>query len=131
MNVTKWMPGVAWDADFDVQTESGGDIDFYIQLKDFAGNNLASKGVVYLYFSDAADGNVFKDMATACDITTTSGHDDGDCLALLSTFYWMLVSEDDGTIGLALDDDATDALYANIVLPNGKVVTCSDQIKFT
>lgn len=118
MNVTGWPPNMAWDCTINVTDPSGGECEIQIQLLDFAGNNLAVKGVVYFYFSSDATGDVIIDM-DACDISTTYAY--GDLLEILADNYYMVVSEDNGRINIMADDDTTTTGFLNVVLPNGKV----------
>ena len=120
----EWTPIVdcAYDATISVGTESSGAIDLTIQLLDFAGNDLAVRGVVYLYFSSDTTGDATSDM-DSLDISTNTA--DGDSLAVLANNYFMLISESDGDICVTADDDGAGSVYANIVLPNGKIVTSS------
>jgi len=115
--------GCAYDADITVGTAAA-TCAVAIQLKDFAGNNLKVKGVFYIYTSSDATGDA------PAAITTIAKGTDGDVLILLATYYWMAISEDDGSIDVTVDGATTTTCYLNVVLPNGKVVH-SDAITCT
>lgn len=120
MNVTKWIPGMAWDAEITPATATT-TCDVTIQLKDFAGNDLAEKGVVYMYVSTDPTGNITT-IVDKIDITESG---DGDMLELLTDSYWMAVSEDDGDIAVTIEETHDIDIYLNVVLPNGKVIHSS------
>jgi len=88
-----------------------------VQLLDFAGNDLAVKGVVGIYLSSDADGE------TTSDIDNIATGADGFVYELLADKYYMAVSEADGDIDLTCTEAADVDVYLNVVLPNGKIVT--------
>ena len=100
--------------------------DVTIQLKDYAGNDLKVKNVVYMYVStdDAGDATTIVDKI---DITTNG---DGDLLELLADNFWVAVSEDDGDIAITIEETDNVDVYLNVILPNGRVVT-SELIEMT
>jgi len=100
--------------------------DVTIQLKDFAGNDLTVKNVVYMYVSTDATG----DVLTIVDKIDTTAGGDGDILELLTDSYWMAISEDDGDIAVTIEESDDIDIYLNVVLPSGKVVT-SAKIEMT
>jgi len=123
MNVTKWIPGMAYDATITPATPSA-TCNVAIQLLDFAGNDLEVKNVVYIYISSDATG----DATTIVDAIISGT--DGDLLELFTDGYWIAVSEDDGDIDIQIQEaDAID-IYLNVILPNGKIVT-SEKIEMT
>ena len=118
-----WETGVACDAVITVGTASD-TCAVAIQLKDYAGNDLAVPGTVDLYFTSDADGQVM------ADVTDCAAGTDGDLLELLTDYCFMAVSEADGDIDVTLDGSGADTVYLNVRLPNGKVVI-SSVITFT
>ena len=119
MNVTHWMPGVAWDASFTIAAESSNTVAVNIQLKDFAGNDLAVTAAVIAYISTSATG---LDVGTISgDIALTSSGD-GAVSTLLTHYAWLLISEADGDIDVTITDTGTTTQYLVLVLPNGKLI---------
>jgi len=88
-----------------------------VQLKDFAGNDLAVKGMVGIYLSSDAAG------LTKDNIDNIAAGTDGNVWELLADNYYMACSEADGDIDLTCTEAADTNVYLNVVLPNGKIVT--------
>ena len=118
MNVTKWVPGQAWSATITVPAISSDTFAVTIQLKDFAGNDLAVPAAVFAYVSSDSAGLDPSDLTS--EITTTSGGD-GATLVTLAKYSWLLISEADGDIAIDMTDTGTDAKYLVLVMPNGKL----------
>lgn len=120
MNVTKWMPGVAWDATFVIDDEGSNARDVHIQLLDFAGNDLAVPAAIKAYLaSDAAGLEISTDTPT----TDTAIADGIGSLAVLTTSQaYLLVSEADGDVSVTITDTDAHNYYLVLVMPNGKLV---------
>ena len=117
MNVTKWMPGVAWDAAFTIGS-AGATMTCSIQLKDFAGNNLTAKNAIDIYYSTDATGLAVETMGAETVLATH-----GIILIETTQLLAKLITEEDGVVALTLDGDGATETYVNVILPNGKVVT--------
>jgi len=96
---------------------SGGDtVAVQIQLKDYAGNNMATKSAVRCYYSSDADG----DSVAAMDNATVVAIN-GIVIEDLTLYSATLITEDAGTVGLTVDD-GTD-MYLNLIFPDGHIQT--------
>ena len=96
---------------------SGGDtVAVQIQLKDYAGNNMATKSAVRCYYSSDADG----DSVAAMDNATVVAIN-GIVIEDLTLYTATLITEDAGTVGLTVDD-GTD-MYLNLIFPDGHIQT--------
>lgn len=112
----------AYDCTISVGTITGtGNIT--IQLKDFEGKNLNVISGVHMYITSDSDG---LDTDTITSATAVSGIVN----ELLTDAVWLIISETDGSAVVTLDGITNESVYANIVLPNGKIVT-SKIITFT
>lgn len=120
MNVTKWVPGQAWDASFTIGAEDTNTVAVNIQLKDFAGNDLAVPNAVIAYISTASTG---LDVGTISGEIALTSSGDGAANTLLTHYAWLLISEADGDIDVTITDTGTTTQYLTLVLPNGKLVT--------
>ena len=118
MNVMEWVTeeGCAYGATITLGAVTTS-CAVVIQLKDYAGNDLAVKGMVGLYLSSDADGE------TKDNIDNIAAGTDGNVWELLADNYYMACSEADGDIDLTLTEAADTDVYLNVVLPNGKIVT--------
>jgi hypothetical protein len=119
------LAGVLTDAIITVGDEDADAISVGIQLKDANGDDLAAAAGLYAYLSDDADGSSV--AATAPD--TAAIGTDGLAIELVAKKAWLLVSEADGDIDLAIGENGADTWYLVLVLPNGKLVI-SDAITF-
>jgi len=95
---------------------AGATVAVQIQLLDYAGNNMATKSAVRCYYSSDADGDTVAAMDNATVVATN-----GIVIEDLTLYTATLISEDDGTVGLTVDDAAT--LYLNIIFPDGHIQT--------
>ena len=95
---------------------AGATVAVQIQLKDYAGNNMATKSVVRMYYTSDADGDTVVAMDSAT-VTATNGIIIED----LTLYTATGITEDAGTLGLTLNDAAT--LYLNIIFPDGHIQT--------
>lgn len=96
---------------------SGGDtVAVQIQLKDYAGNNMATKSAVRCYYSSDADGDSVAAMDNATVVATN-----GIVIEDLTLYSATLITEDAGTVGLTVDD-GTD-MYLNLIFPDGHIQT--------
>ena len=118
MNVTKWVPGMAWDASFTVGSESGNAVAVAIQLKDFAGNDLAVPASVTSYLASDSAG---LDVKASSVTTETAAGTDGSLAVLAAGQVYQLTSETDGDIDITITDSTADTYYVVVVLPNGKL----------
>jgi hypothetical protein len=117
---------VGYNATIVVGAEADDVINVAIQLKDYDGTDLAVRASVLAYLSDAAAGE--SETATAPSAGVTAGTD-GGCIPLVEDKVFLLTSEADGDIDVAITEDATATWYLVVVLPNGKRVV-SDAITF-
>ena len=96
---------------------SGGDtVAVQIQLKDYAGNNMATKSAVRCYYSSDADGDSVAAMDNVTVVATN-----GIVIEDLTLYTATLITEDAGTVGLTVDD-GTD-MYLNLIFPDGHIQT--------
>jgi hypothetical protein len=100
-------------------------IDISIQLEDGNGADLGEKGWLLAYISDDAAGDSV--AVTAPD--TVAINVDGVYNAITTGKFFLMVSEDDGTIGLRITEDAVDTFYLCLLMPDGSVAV-SDAITF-
>jgi len=94
----------------------GATVAVQIQLKDYAGNNMATKSAVRCYYSSDADGDSVAAMDTATVVATN-----GIVIEDLTLYTATLITEDAGTVGLTVDD-GTD-MYLNLIFPDGHIQT--------
>ena len=121
MEWTSWID-CAYDCDITVGTITGtGNIT--IQLKDFEGKNLNVISGVHMYITSDTAG-LESDTVTSATAST------GIVMELVTDTIWAIISETDGSAVVTLDGVTNESVYANIVLPNGKIVT-SGIITFT
>lgn len=110
--------GCAYTASFSIGT-IGSSMSCTIQLKDFAGNNLAVKNAIVIYFSTDVDG-LETATVTSCVLATH-----GIIYTIESLKAYQLITEANGIAAVTIDNSSAADLYVNVVLPNGKVVTSS------
>jgi hypothetical protein len=96
-----------------------------IQLEDANGDDMATSAAVYGYLSDNDDGSTL--AGTAPD--TVAIGTDGLEIELVSKKAFLLVSESDGDIDLAIGENGADTWYLVLVMPDGSLVI-SDAITF-
>ena len=120
MNIMEWTTevGCAYTASFSIGT-IGSSMSCTIQLKDFAGNNLAVKNAIVIYFSTDVDG-LETATVTSCVLATH-----GIIYTIESLKAYQLITEANGIAAVTIDNSSAADLYVNVVLPNGKVVTSS------
>ena len=97
---------------------AGATMAIQIQLLDYAGNNMATKSAVRMYYSTDADGDTVEALGAANVVATN-----GIIIEDLTTFSATGISEDDGTLGMTLDGDGATNTYLNIIFPDGHVQT--------
>lgn len=90
-----------------------------IQLNDGNGVALAVRGAVYAYLSDDANGDSIAATAPSGGVAIGT---DGVLIPLVADKAFILISEADGDIDLAITEAGTDTFYLIIVLPTGKLV---------
>ena len=95
---------------------SGATVAVQMQFKDYAGNNMATKSVVRMYYTSDADG----DTVVAMDNVSATATN-GIIIEDLTLYTATGITEDAGTLGLTLNDAAT--LYLNIIFPDGHIQT--------
>jgi len=110
--------GCAYSASFSIGA-IGSSMTCTIQLKDFAGNNLAVKNAIAIYFSSDADG-LETEAVTSVDLSTH-----GIIYTIETLKAYHLITEANGIAAVTIDNDEAADLYVNVILPNGKVVTSS------
>lgn len=114
-----WYPSrTPKDATISVSAEAVDVVTVTIQLKDSGGADLAVRGTCFAYLSDDANGDSV--AGTAPD--TVAIGTDGVAIPLVAGKCWMLTSEADGDIDLAVTEDGTDTWYLVLVMPSGKRV---------
>lgn len=101
-----------------------------VQLKDFAGADLAVRGVVTAFVSTDAAGDTPVDGATT--IALTAGTDGAVLPGADAGARAQFVSEADGDIDIVLTDSAgaTGNVYLHIVGPLGNILASSAVIAF-
>lgn len=97
---------------------AGATVAVQMQLKDYAGNNMKTKSAIRMYYSSDADGDTVAAMDNA-SVTATNGIVIED----LTLYTATLITEDDGTVGVTVDDATT--LYINLIFPDGHIQTSS------
>ena len=117
----EWTPSIdcAHDAVITVAEKDTDEWYVYIQLKDFAGNDLTVPGNVMGYLASDAAG---LDINAATVTTDTAIKEDGSIAVLLTKILYSLTSEADGDIDLTITDDGDDVYYFVVILPSGKLV---------
>ena len=126
--IMEWTPlkDVAYGATITVAENDTNSWYVYIQLKDFAGNDLTVPGNVLGYLSSDSSGLNFNDATVT---TETAIKTDGDIAIVVTKILYSLTSEADGDIDLTITDTGADVYYFVVVLPSGKLVV-SDAITF-
>jgi hypothetical protein len=102
-----------------VGAEANDVINVAIQLKDYSGDDLAVRGSVQAFLTDASAGEA--ETATVPDGGVAIGTD-GGCIPLVADKVFLLTSEADGDIDLDIEESGAGTWYLVIVLPNGKRV---------
>ena len=106
-------------ADISVGTEADDAIAITIQLKDKRnGNALAERASILAYISDDANGNSV--AGTAPDSVAIGT--DGLAIPLVAGKCFLLTSEADGDIDLAIGEDGADTWYLVLVMPHGELI---------
>jgi len=119
------LTGALADAVITVGAEAGGAIAVGIQLQDASGVDLEHSAGIMAYISDNDDGS----SVTATAPTSTAIGTDGLAIPIVTGKTFLLVSEADGDIDLAIGEPSAGTWYLVLVLPNGKLVV-SDAITF-
>lgn len=101
-----------------VGSQTGDDIPVTIQLKDLAGNDLATRASLRAYLSSASSGEGV--TATGPDGGMAAGTD-GACFAIVANKFFEVQSEADGDIDLVVTEAATGTWYLVLVKPNGSL----------
>lgn len=109
-----------------VGVQAGDVIAVTVQLRTVAGADLAVRGSVFAYLSDDANGDSI--AATAPDEGVVIGTD-GLAIPVVAGKAFILISEADGDIALAITETGADTWYLILVMPNGRLVA-SDAITF-
>ena len=123
MNVTGWIPDMAWDATISLGAATTTCV-ATIQLKDFAGNALTTKNAINIFVTTDAAG----DETEAVTSVVLATH--GIIHTIQDTYAYQLITEDNGIAAVTIDGTGDVDNYLNVVLPNGKIVT-SAKIDFT
>lgn len=110
-----------------VGSEAADVINVAIQLEAAGGADLATRGAVFAYLSDDANGDSI--AGTAPDGGWAIGTD-GLLIDDVASKSARLVSESDGDIDIDITESGADTWYLILVLPNGKLVA-SGAITFT
>lgn len=97
---------------------AGATMAIQIQLLDYAGNNMATKSVVRMYYSTDADGLTVEALGAANAVATN-----GIIIEDLTTYSATGISEENGTLGMTLDGDGATDTYLNIIFPDGHIQT--------
>lgn len=106
-------------ANITVGAEADDAIPVTIQLKDkHNGNELTERASIFAYISDDAFGNSV--AGTAPD--TVAIGTDGLAIPLVAGKAFLLTSEADGDIDLAIGEDGADTWYLVLVMPHGELV---------
>ena len=109
------------DATFTIGAEAGNVINVAVQLKDGAGDDIATRAAVQFYLSDDADGDTIVAAATSLAIGT-----DGVAIENISNSAGLLISEADGDIDINIGDASGAATYYLVlVMPSGELVVSS------
>lgn len=109
------------DATFTIGTEAANVINVAVQLKDGAGDDIATRAAVQFYLSDDADGDTIVAAATSLAIGT-----DGVAIENISNSAGLLISEADGDIDINIGDASGAATYYLVlVMPSGELVVSS------
>ena len=119
------LTGALADAVITVGAEADDAIAVGIQLQDASGVDLAHSAGIMAYISDNDDGS----SVTATAPTSTAIGTDGLAIPIVTGKTFLLVSEADGDIDLAIGEAGAGTWYLVLVLPNGKLVV-SDAITF-
>ena len=117
----EWTPiiDVAYDATITVAEKDTDEWYVYVQLKDFAGNDLEVPGSVLCYL---ASDSVGLDFNAATVTTETAIKTDGSLAIILAKILYLATSEADGDIDFTITDTGDDVYYFVVVLPSGKLV---------
>lgn len=109
-----------------IGSEAANVINVGIQLNDADGVALATRGTVFAYLSDDANGDSI--TATAPDGGVAIGTD-GVAIPVVANKAFQLVSETDGDIDIDITDTGTPTFYLIVVLPTG-LLSASGAITF-
>lgn len=117
----EWTPiiDVAYDATITVAEKDTDEWYVYVQLKDFAGNDLTVPGSVLCYLASDSAG---LDFNAATVTTETAIKADGSLAIILAKILYLATSEADGDIDFTITDTGDDVYYFVVVLPSGKLV---------
>lgn len=117
----EWTPiiDVAYDATITVAEKDTDEWYVYVQLKDFAGNDLEVPGSVLCYLASDSAG---LDFNAATVTTETAIKTDGSIAIILAKILYLATSEADGDIDFTITDTGADVYYFVVVLPSGKLV---------
>ncbi len=108
-------------ASFTIGAEAGNAITVAVQLKDAAGNDMATRSAVGFYLSADANGD-----STAVAATSLAAGTDGVMQEFIANSAGRLISEADGDIDVAIGDASGVATYYLVlVMPNGSLSVSS------
>lgn len=110
--------GVAQKATIIVGAEGANAITVTIQLKDWAGNNLAVPASILAYTASNATGLTYAITTVSTDTVAATG----SLAVLIAKGAYLLTSTAAGVIILTVTDTGTNSFYLVLVLPNGKLV---------
>lgn len=114
------MIGGVYGATMAVGAEAANAITVSIQLTDEDGSDLAVRGSVMAYLSDDANGDSVAGTAPDGGVAVAT---DGLAIPLVAGKCWLLTSEADGDIALAITESGADTWYLVLVMPaTGKLV---------
>jgi hypothetical protein len=111
--------GAVADASIVVGAENANVRAITIQLKDAAGNDIASRQTVRIAVLLDANGDAF--VATGGSTGIAIGTD-GALLAIVAKKLFQAILEADGDIDLTWTDTGTEAAYLAVILPHGKMI---------
>lgn len=119
------LDGQVASATFTIGDEATNAINVAIQLKDAAGNDMATRAALPWYLSSDANGDAVA-AATSGGIAIGT---DGLLLEWTNNISGYVISEADGDIDVTLTETSTGTWYLVLVLPNGSLAV-SDAITF-
>lgn len=115
-----WHTNVPVHVDFVIGAEGSNKILVSMQLKDGDGVDLAVRGSVFFYLSSDAAGDAIIGTAPSGGIAVKT---DGLAIPLVAGKALQLISEADGDVDVELTEAGVYTCYANVVLPNGLLMT--------
>ena len=114
----------AHDADITVADENttAGTRAVAIQLKDYAGNDMAVRSTIMAYIAADANGDAL--CTTAFD--GIANGTDGEVIELTTGQVMLLTSEADGAIDITISETEAVTGYLILVMPDGRLVGGDD-----